>query len=304
MEIGNNLKETIQRHHRSATKIKDEKFNVEEIGDYDLVVSFSPENFKCAVVSQKLGRCVFFESFDFTKSLDKENVLEQCKIIFEEHHVLQAGFWKTVRCVVSDEFFMLIPKEFFVEKKAALLLSYNYPDFDARSKDTSFFNPNSGPVVSIYSVPKKLHTFLKKYYPKIEIQFLHELTCTLEGIINSAVSGPEKPSISAYVHNNQITIIGVFRGKIKFFNTFIFHDPQDAIYYILSVMEQLDIRGEKSQIDYYGSITSDSALFKMSEKYVNHVRLGERPKLFYYNFEFDEMPAQWHFETFSAYLCK
>jgi hypothetical protein len=297
------LKSTIKKHYRSTTRVKDEKFSVDDIGDYDLVLSFSPEHFKCAVSSEKLGRCVFFENFDFTVSLDKNEVIEQCRVIFDEHAILQAGFWKSVRCVVSDEFFTLVPKQLFHEKKATKVLDFCYPEIDSRSKEKEVFNPNSGPAASVFTVHKKLNSFLKKFYPKINIQYLHELTCVLEGVVTTADTS-NKACLSAFIHGNRLTIIALDGGKLRFFNNFTFVNPEDAVYYILSVMEKLDIPGHNGKLVFYGDIVKKSPVFDTASKYIAEVQLGERPKLFYFNYEFDEIPQQWHFETFCAYLCK
>lgn len=297
------MKSTIKKHYRSITRIKDEKFSVDDIGNYDLVLSFSPEHFKCAVTSEKLGRCVFFESFDFTISLDKTEVIEQCRLIFDEHEILQAGFWKSVRCVVSDEFFTLIPKELFLEKKASKVLDFCYPEIDSRSKEKAHFNPNSGPAASVFTVHKKLNSFLKKFYSKIEIQYLHELTSVLEGVVTSSGTG-NKPCLSAYIHGNRLTILALDNGRLRFFNNFDFNNPEDAVYYILSAMEKLDISGQRGKLVFYGDIIEKSPVFDTASKYVADVQLGKRPKVFYFNYEFDEIPQQWHFETFCAYLCK
>ncbi|MEQ8359723.1 MAG: DUF3822 family protein [Cytophagales bacterium] len=297
------MKDTIQKNHRSTQRIKDEKFNVEDIGSYDLVLYLSSKHFKCSAASEKLGRCVFFESFDFTKTLDQDAILNQLNLIFEEHHVLQAGFWNSVRCVLSEEFFTLVPKELFIEKKASKLLALNFSEFDARSKDTGFFKPNSGPAISVFSIPKKINTFLKKFYPKIKIQYLHELTSTLEGIISWGAGRP-KVEFSAYLHNQNITIVCTDKGKIRFFNTFKYDNPEDAIYYLLSVIQEFDIKASQASLSFYGDVVKDSAIIKSAQKYIGEVHLGERPKLFYFNYEFDEIPSQWHFETFCAYLCK
>ncbi len=297
------MKDKIQKNHKSTQRIKDEKFNVEDIGSYDLVLYLSSKNFKCSAASEALGRCVFFESFDFTKELDQDAILEQLKFIFDEHHILQAGFWNSVRCVLSEEFFTLVPKDYFEEKKASKVLSFNFNDFDARSKDTGFFKPNSGPAISVFSIPKKVNSFLNKFYPKIKIQYLHELTSTLEGIISWGAARP-KMEFSAYMHNQNVTIICTDKGKIKFFNTFKYDNPEDVIYYALSVMQEFDVKASAAAISFYGDVVKDSAVYKNAEKYISEVSLGERPKLFYFNYEFDEIPSQWHFETFCAYLCK
>ena len=304
MATGNKLENTIHKHHNSIIKIKDEKFSVDDIGTYDLVIYISQESFKCSAASEKLGRCVFFESFDFTKNLNTQEILDQCKIIFDDHHILQAGFWKTIRCVIGGEFFTLIPKDLFEKDNVNKLLALNFPDFDARSISSSYFNPNSGPVVSLFGIPKKFISFFSKYYPKKDIKYLHELTCTLEGIITTAVSGSSKPTISSFIHGKKISIIAVDKGKILFFNTFKFNNPEDAIYYVLSVMAQLKINSQNVKLALFGNIVRDSPLFSLASKYIDEVVLGERPKLFYFNYEFDEVPTQWHYETFCAYLCK
>ena len=160
------MSKKVRKHQRSTAKIKDENFNIDDIETYDLVLYISHHTFKCSVISEKLGRCVYFENFEFTKSLDQDGILEQLGIIFDEHHLLQAGFWNTVRCVLSDEFFTLVPKDLFNEKRTSEILSFNYPDFDGRSNDGDFFKPNSGPAASVFSVPKKYNTFLKQFTRK------------------------------------------------------------------------------------------------------------------------------------------
>lgn len=297
------MKQNIEKHHRSTSKIKDEKFSVDNIGNYDLVLNLGAEQFKCAVIDEKLGRWVYFEVFDFTKVLNQEEILEQCKIIFDEHHILQAGFWKSVNCIVSSSYFTLLPKEFFDEKQSEDVLKVHFPKLN--SKDFIFEShvPNSGPVAGLYYMPKSVHKFLDSFYPKIKIKYIHELSSVIEGLVNTAGSKTQT-QLSAFFHGKFVSIILIDQGKIQFFNTFTIHNPEDAVYYILSVMNSVNISGKEGSIEVYGEIEEKSELYRQLNRFIKEVRMGERPKLLYYNYEFDEIPVQRHFETFAAYLCK
>lgn len=297
------MKKTTQKHFRSVFKVKDEKFEVDKIGSYDLALYIGDKHFKSAVVSQKEARCVFFESFEFTKELKSSDKLEQIKLIFDEHEILQAGFWQSVRCVINSDFFTLLPVELFDSKKAESVLKYHYSDADDKKYSFHAYKPNSGPASSLFYLEKEVEGLISSYYPKIKVKYLHVLSCILEGILNSTTVNSDN-QVYAYFKSDNVSIFIQNSGKLIFSNSFRFNAYEDAIYHILNAIRNSGLNLTDVSIEYYGDIMKSSDIIKKLSSFVSDIKEGERPKLFYYNFEFDEIPTQWHFETFCSYMCK
>jgi hypothetical protein len=88
-----------------------------------------------------------------------------------------------------------------------------------------------------------------------------------------------------YIHFNKTSIIICITGSegFKFYNEFDYETSTDALYYILAVLEKVEITHEEIKIFAGGYIDSDSELEKTLSKYLTHFELVNIEKLIVQN---------------------
>ena len=86
-------------------------------------------------------------------------------------------------------------------------------------------------------------------------------------------------------------------------NTFNITTPEDAVYYLLFTMEQLEFDANLAPVVIQGGLEEDSPIFELIFKYVRNIYMGERPQHENYSFALDDVPSSEHFGLFAQYYC-
>ena len=117
---------------------------------------------------------------------------------------------------------------------------------------------------------------------------------TAEQQIASAVlAAPEETRAGAKVYGYDeegkfVQVIAIKNQKLVLYNSFDYQSSEDFIYYLLFVLDQLEINNETASINLTGEIKKDALIYSMLYKYIQNLSFGERPEnlKFSYIFEF------------------
>lgn len=86
-------------------------------------------------------------------------------------------------------------------------------------------------------------------------------------------------------------------------NTYSVSTPEDAIYFLLFVMEQLEFDTNLAPVIIQGGLEEDSKTFELIYKYVRNIYMGERPQHENYSFALDNISKSEYFGLFSQHTC-
>ncbi len=116
-------------HSSSRTKlnqrIKDDALDIDAIPQYALNLEVGHDGFRCAIVDAEANRCLWLEDYRFTSVFFTEQVIEQLHSIFDDHQLLQAGFWQKVKVAFKNQHFTLIPESLFKQEYAEDYLRFS-----------------------------------------------------------------------------------------------------------------------------------------------------------------------------------
>ncbi|HOO10190.1 MAG TPA: DUF3822 family protein, partial [Cyclobacteriaceae bacterium] len=110
--------------YKLIRKIKDEKFDVDHLHQYVLLVHLGVRDLQIGVVDAQ-ERLVLFEDYIFQNLNSSEGLLALLKELFEAHHLLTAGFWKKVKFSIKNNKLVQVPQALFVEDAAPEYLRLN-----------------------------------------------------------------------------------------------------------------------------------------------------------------------------------
>ena len=105
------------------------------------------------------------------------------------------------------------------------------------------------------------------------------------------------------VHINHIEIIASRGKELLLYNHFDFESPEEMVYYILFVCEQLHLNPENAEVQFTGDINVTDSAYTLTHKYVRHTGLVPRPDHYSYSSGFDTFPSHYHFNLFSQLVC-
>lgn len=164
---------------------------------------------------------------------------------------------------------VLVPKNVYIAEEEALAYGFNY-DFDYKTEELESDFLKSYDAQLIYSLPKGTKRELIYRFPKTKFHLHSE--SWLQGIYNSDID-KNGTILFADIMNANIQIAAFKNSQLQFFNIFQAKNPEDYLYYILFVMEQLQLNAKTCEVHLTGIADKNSNVYQLINKYIPHINL-------------------------------
>ncbi|MCS6824322.1 MAG: DUF3822 family protein [Cytophagaceae bacterium] len=292
-----------KQHYRLVKKIKDDLFNVDDISTYNLYLQISHQLFRFCITDSEKNRCLHLEDYRISGITHPDQLIQQLEKLYDEHHLLKAGFWKSIRLAVKNVNFSLVPNSLFDKNFLREYVSINSPQSNTTEEGYYYYAQKSTDAVNIFSADKKIIDWFCKVYPSKNIRVVHYTSSLIEGVMMSA-NGAEQRQMFLQVEQNYLTIIVKHNKTLEFCNTFYFYTAEDFIYFVMFVFDQLQLSQEETEVVVWGEITHDSLAYNKLVKYIRNVSLGEKPSALKFGYTFDEIMDHNFFDLYSMHLCE
>lgn len=289
---------------KQIQSVKDDAFNVDSIPDYTLAMQVGNKSFRFCILDTRANKCLWLEDYSFSSILFTEQLLDQLNLIFDEHMVLQAGFWENIFLSFQNQQFTLIPEAVFKPEQAADYLQLT-ADTVSEPLDVNFYKHATSGMVNVFAAQRKIADWFKAVYLNKHINFIHHTSAFIEGLKqeNTSTAKPFR-GLSILIEESYLTIAMVNGQQLEFCNTYLYTSVSDFVYYVMLVMQELKLDPETCKVILYGGISHDSAIFNTLYKYIRNVNFGAKPKHLDFSYKFDEVLDHRYFSIYTIYLCK
>jgi hypothetical protein len=285
--------------YKLIRKIKDEKFDEENLHLYSLLVQLGARDLQLGVVDST-NRLLLFEDFVFSDSNSPEQQQQIVRDLYDNHAVLTAGFWKSVTFSLKNNKFVQVPAQLFVENSAEEYLKFNAHIDPLHDLVKSCHNSRLESV-TVYLVPKALHEWLTDLYKNTSLKFVHQSSALIEGVIH-ATEQEEGSPLYLYVDRFKLHIMAAKDGQLSYYNQFAIKHFADYVKYIMLVLSALGMNQETSRVVLWGYIGRNSPHFHEFAKYVRNVTFGKRPAHLKFGYMFDEVQDHHFFDLYATQL--
>lgn len=215
--------------------------------------------------SQRLTYSCTIRSGDDYLSLLKDAVFEH-KLTEEEYlstHIVSVG---TPFTFLPDN---LISKEEYSSFFPTLSRGFGQPVY------------MSNPIqaigrVLLYFMEEDLYFFLQRNFP--EASFIHQITPLTSYYLHSKESETKYCDLFVHCEKQQICLFLTSQEGVLFANTFAYHSPNDAIYYIMNTFQQFKFDQLTDRILLNGATEYASEITSILQKYVSKVTFREEDK--------------------------
>lgn len=285
--------------YKLIRKIKDEKFDEENLHQYALLIQLGARDFQTCVVDEK-GRVLFLEDYVFNDVGSADQQVQILKDLYDAHPLLTAGFWKSVTFSIKSNKFVQVPAPLFVETSAAEYLKFNAQIEEG--KDHILFCRNAKlDSITVYVVPLPLYEWLTSIYKNASLKFIHQSTALIEGVLHISSKQRSTP-LYLYVDRFKMHILAAKDGELIYYNQFPIKNFADYIKYIMLVLNALGMDQQTSQVVMWGYIGKNSPHYHEFIKYIRNVSFGERPDHLTFGYMFDELQEHHFFDLYSVHL--
>lgn len=278
-------------------KVKDEKFDLEKLHQYVLLVNSGARDFQVCVIDSEDNRVIFFEDYVLGEVKDHTEHLEAVKNLFDAHELLQAGFWKNAVIGIKNNKFVQVPAPLFSEATIA-----DYLKFNAKVEDNEivlYSSSTSTEAVTVFALHKGLYDLLLGYYKNVPVKFVHQSHAIISGCLTYAQN--DSP-LFIYVDRFKLHILCLKNGRLTYYNQFVIKQFSDYVKYIMLVMKSMNMDQETSRVVLWGYIGKNSPHYQEFVKYVRNVSFGGRLSHLKFGYMFDEIQEHHFFDSLSLSL--
>ncbi|UII27270.1 DUF3822 family protein [Fulvivirga maritima] len=293
--------DTTTASYKLIKKIKDEKFDVDKLHLYNLMVQIGIRDLQVAVVDSTSNRTLLLEDYVLASAKTHSQFLTILQSLFEEHHLLMAGFWKNVRISLKNSKFSLVPSSLFVKEAAVDYLKLN-SKVNTDIEEVLYYKHIKSDAICIFAVNRNLHSWIKGLYPNADVGFIHQSSALIEGITNFEQSN-KKNTLYLYIDRFKLHILTLKNNKLEYYNQFSIKQFNDYIKYIMLVMKGLQKNQQKSDVVLWGYIGKQSPHYQEFYKFIKNISFGDRPSYLNFGYLFDEVQDHHYFDLYSIHLC-
>jgi hypothetical protein len=292
--------QTAALNYKLIKKIKDERFDEDQIHQYFLLIHIGTRDLQVGVIDSRDDRMLLLEDYVFPSLASHDDLTQVLEHLFEAHQFLTAAFWKGIKVSIKNNKFVQVPEALYVEDSKEDYLSFNANLDDQDEELISVLNPKTR-AYTIFAIQKSLKKWLTSLYPNNTPVFMHQSAALIESVTHLSESRKDNP-LYIYVDRFKLHILSSRNGKHVYYNQFVIKQFSDYIKYIMLVLKSLNYNQNTSQIVLWGYIGKNSMHYHEFYKYIRNVIFGNRPKYLNFGYMFDEVQDHHFFDLYSMHL--
>lgn len=283
-------------------RVEDKKFSIDDLTHYSLLLLVDDRRLQLAVVDTQEGAGMIVEDYVLEEVPSTEELIQTLQQLFENHPLLMAGYWKSIKLAVKNQKFTLVPGAYFSQEKLRHYLSFSAettPDRDGYYR----YQHVQSQAVNVFAANKKLVERIRSWYPSLEVPVIHHGSALIEGIQANRDFTYYK-DVHLHLDEDRFSVTVTEDNKLLFYNQFPGHDPQEVVKYTLTTMQELGLDRNESRVILRGNIPGHSAYAQTLYRYVRHLEMGSRPSYLKFSYTFDELPDHQYFDLYGLYVCE
>ncbi len=280
-----------------AIKKYDEALVIESSEQYELSIQLSPDGFLFCLFHPELNKYLSYESIKLNGVNSETDYADKFEQTVHSNEWLSRSF-NSVRVLYENTTSTIIPSSLYSQADKDLYARFNFSLPENNACHSDFIN--SIDAYLIYHMSKSLTKRIEHLFPK------HKLNSTSAHLIEALLInyknvGSEK-RMFVNVKNAFLDIAIIEDKQVLFFNTFAYQSTEDFIYYIIFVIEQLNINPENIDLTFSGIIDKKSKLFETAYTYIRNIKFQKLPGIHNYSYIFNDVPAHYYFNLLSRGL--
>jgi hypothetical protein len=276
-------------------KEKDPKFDIDNLDHYNLLLQVGFSDIQVCITDSRKNRIMLLEDYVMPGINSQEERVDCLECLFDDHHLLLAGFWKQIRVMVKNKKFSLVPTPLFQEENVMDYIRLNA--FVDPGTEQFFYRPHNGMgLTNTFAIKKEVVRFLtQQTYPHKEIRFYHQSSSFIQGFQHSLSGKPGK--IIAINLDRFMMQIAYFRdGIFQFFNQYPVKTFDDYFRFLGFVVDEFSVDPQVDQFYIWGYLHKDSKHFNAIKSKYPTLQTGDRPADLTLSYVYDEIADHQYFD--------
>ncbi|KXX70022.1 DUF3822 family protein [Flammeovirga sp. SJP92] len=260
-------------------------FDVARLAEYSLHLRIHQSCLVIGVYDPENNECLALESYSYETAMNTTALIVNLHNIVQKHSFLNAAFWKKVNIISALSSFAFVPDDVADEETEQNILKLS-SKFSSK-KDKVFKNATNFGASVVYALPSELEEWFNEMYSNSTISYNHYANSFIQEVNNVAAG------IHCYIDTDTICIINTNQdNSLSFANMFKYKTAQDMLYFILFVVDELQLSPKDTEIYIWGELNSNAEEINTLRKFISKVTFGNKPKDVLYAYQFDQEPHQ------------
>lgn len=282
-------------------EIKDEKFNSEKCSEYELMLELGAERLRFFVLGGPNKQVLCLEDYTIGGLPTDNKWSNWLKQLFEEHPFLGNNLWKNVTVCFNTPYFTLIPDAYFRKEYVNNYLGLVKGEI-SETEQLLHHEVRKLAARNVFSVDKDLWEWLLSTYTLHLPNFIHQTSTLIEGALTLSSAEKNRTLMTFYFEDDFVTLTLVKKGSLIFCNKFGYKTPNDMGYFVMFVLDSLQLLPQDVQGILYGEITPYSEDYQLLQKFLPHLHFGKNPSGITFGDVFEDLPEHRYFSLYNIFF--
>jgi hypothetical protein len=212
--------------------------------------------------------------------------------------VLRKPF-KACRIIWDQEKYTLVPSDLFIETQKEQFLRFNQ-NLDAGEEARSDRLRQTDAVL-VYSAPGKIIKTLERLMPGSRIFQLQAVL--IETLYQNFRPLLIRPVVFIHLRESRFDVIILDHSGIHYANSFTYRNPEDLVYYIMFIFDQMELSTEQTGVNLMGKVHRNSQVYNLLFKYIRKVDFVRRSTTHNFSPIFNDIPQHDYFPLMNLNQC-
>jgi hypothetical protein len=229
--------------------------------------------FSFCIYASEHEKILAFRHYNFTQSEFQEDFLNSTSEILFKDELLRLSYSK-VSVIFTGKKSTLVPEEFFKVENLKSILEFNQPIDEL---DEIYYNSVPGCQSKlVFTIPSYFTSQIIDKFP--QAVFFNQAT----PLLNSVLADKEKSQtdhVIVQMNKDFFDLIITQEGKLKLYNTFLYVNATDLVYFLLYASKQIKIDIKKSKLYFLGEHSTRDSLSREIAHYLPSLECFEKANL-------------------------
>tara|TARA_R110001592_G_scaffold125325_2_gene335220 strand:- start:433 stop:1296 length:864 start_codon:yes stop_codon:yes gene_type:complete len=278
--------------------IFDKSFSVTNVADYHVYLSIDFNAITYTILNAQNNTYIALEKYLLNDIYNDYSLVEPLTTFLNQSLLLKQPF-KSVNIAYVNNRATLIPNVLFNNSE---LKTYHLFNFSKLEEDLFYADKLINlPAYNVYSIPD----YIINLFNTIEkVNYRHFSSSLIEASVLHAKKTNNDLVIDIHILSSSFQMMVVKNQTLELYNSFPYQTSEDFIYYVLFVLNQLDIKPKDINIRLLGEVDKNSAIYEILYKYSNSINFGVRTENLKFSYAFEDIPQHYYYSLFNQYLCE
>lgn len=275
----------------------DDDFQSQNAAKCDLLIHIGFETFQYAIVDIVRDELKSLTEYQIPASLDPKELIKAIEKLPENQREFKFPFNKV--SISFDTFnFTLIPESLYENDKLDSYAGY----FQSAIRGEILINAiKSEKIMNACSIHRELHSFLNKTFNKPHI--CSQSASFIEGI-KKTYKDKVQDALYLDVQEKHIQLAMFNKSGLSLYNIFDCQNSDELNYYLLHLINTLQIQPEKFAITLSGKINTEDEYHKRVQKYFKEINWADSRLIVNHPQKFDQISSHTYFSLICLEQCE